>query len=162
MPLTSQRTLAAALTATAIALLTGCAGVVPMTAAPYATSVDCAEITVRLPDAINDLKLRETDAQATAAWGDPTAVLLRCGVEVPGPSTLPCFTVKGIDWLRDDADAPTFVFTTYGRDPAVEVVIDAEATSGTSALLAIANAVGSIPATGACTSPEDVLELPEG
>ncbi|AWB90646.1 DUF3515 domain-containing protein [Salinibacterium hongtaonis] len=133
-----------------------------MTAAPYATSVDCAEITVRLPDAINDLKLRETDAQATAAWGDPTAVLLRCGVEVPGPSTLPCFTVKGIDWLRDDADAPTFVFTTYGRDPAVEVVIDAEATSGTSALLAIANAVGSIPATGACTSPEDVLELPEG
>lgn len=133
-----------------------------MTAAPHATSVDCAEISVRLPDAIDDLERRETDAQATAAWGNPTSVLLRCGVEVPGPSTLPCFTVKGVDWLRDDSDAPTFVFTTYGRDPAVEVVIDSENSSGTSALVAVANAVGSIPAIGACTSPEDVLETPEG
>lgn len=144
-------------------LLAACTPTITLTPAPDATNADCAEIVVRLPDTIDDLPQRETDAQATSAWGAPdSAVLLRCGVEVPGPSTLPCFTVKGVDWLRDDTDAPTFVFTSYGRDPAVEVVVDAELTSGTSALVAIANAVGTLPAERQCTAAEDVFETPEG
>jgi len=142
-------------------LLSACSPTVTLTPAPDATSAACAEIIVRLPDTIEELPQRETDAQSTSAWGTPAAVLLRCGVDVPGPSTLPCFTVKGIDWLRDDTDAPTFVFTSYGRDPAVEVVIDSELTSGTSALVAIANAVGSLPAERQCTAAEDVFEAPE-
>jgi hypothetical protein len=154
------RTLAA--TAGALLLLSGCTAAVPMTAAPDAASADCAEVSVRLPDAIDDLERRDTDAQATGAWGSPSAVLLRCGVEVPGPSTLPCFTVRDIDWLRDDTDAPTFVFTTFGRDPAVEVVIDSTESSGTAALVALANAVGTLPAESACTTAEDVLGVPEG
>jgi hypothetical protein len=143
-------------------LLAACAPTVTLTPAPEAADPLCAEITVRLPDAIEDLPQRETDAQSTSAWGSPeSAVLLRCGVEIPGPSTLPCFTVKGVDWLRDDTNAPTFVFTSYGRDPAVEVVVDAEITSGTSALVAIANAVGSLPAERECIAAEDVLEAPK-
>jgi hypothetical protein len=88
-------------------------------------------------------------------------VLLRCGVTVPGPSTLLCVTLKGIDWLRDDSGAPDYVFTTYGRDPAVEVVVDGDVASGTNALIALSNAVGTIPATRACTNPDDVLGVPE-
>ncbi|MCW4384900.1 DUF3515 domain-containing protein [Salinibacterium sp. SYSU T00001] len=154
----TARVLAAAGT---IAALSGCSPVVPMTAAPDATSVECADVTVRLPDAIDELERRETDAQSTAAWGSPAAVFFHCGVEVPGPSALPCFSVRGIDWLRDDADAPTFVFTTYGRDPAVRVVVDSTVSSGTSALVAMANAVGTVPAERECTAAEDVLGVPE-
>lgn len=158
---TKPRPAAIAALAPLALVLAACTPTVPLTPAPDAASAACAEIIVRLPDTIEELPQRETDAQATSAWGDPSAVLLRCGVEVPGPSTLPCFTVKGIDWLRDDTSAPTFVFTSYGRDPAVEVVVDAELTSGTSALVAIANAVGSLPAERRCVSAEDVFESPE-
>lgn len=154
--------LAGATTAAALVALTGCAAIVPMTPAADAAAVECADVTVRLPEAIDELERRETDAQATGAWGTPASVFLHCGVEDTGPSTLPCFTVRGIDWLRDDADAPTFVFTTYGREPAVRVVVDSTVSSGTAALVAVANAVGTIPADRQCTAPEDVLGVPEG
>ncbi|MCU1545217.1 MAG: hypothetical protein JWP30_317 [Homoserinimonas sp.] len=136
--------------------LSGCASIVPLTAAEDATNPDCAEMVVRLPDAIDEHELRETNAQATAAWGSPAVILFRCGVEVPGPSTLPCYTLRGVDWLRDDSDAPNYVFTTYGRDPAVEVIIDGDKASS-NALVALANAVGSVPAQGECVDAEDVL-----
>lgn len=155
-----RRAAIAALAALSI-VLSGCAATVPMKPAPDATNPDCAEIMVRLPDALGEFERRETGAQATAAWGTPTAVLLTCGVEVPGPSALPCFTVKGVDWLRDDSNAPEFLLTTFGRDPAVQVVIDTEQASGTGALVDLGNAVGSLPAERACTSAQDVLELPE-
>ncbi len=142
-------------------ILTACAPVVPLTAAPDATNPVCAEVIVRLPDAIGTNLKRVTDAQATGAWGNPASVLLRCGVAVPGPSTLLCVTVKTIDWLRDDSGAPNYVFTTYGRDPAVQVVVNGNEASGTDALVGLSNAVGSIPATRACTNPDDVLGIPE-
>jgi hypothetical protein len=131
-----------------------------MSPAADATNPACADVIVRLPDSIGTDVRRETNAQATAAWGNPASILLRCGVAVPGPSTLLCVTLKGIDWLRDDSGAPNYVFTTYGRDPAVEVVINGNEASGTDTLIALSNAVGSIPATRACTNPDDVLGLP--
>lgn len=144
-----------ALGALALAMLTGCASAVPMEPAADATNPDCAEIIVRLPDSVDDFAKRQTNAQATGAWGNPAAILLKCGVEVPAPSTLPCYTIKDVDWLRDSSNAPTYIFTTYGRDPAVQVVIDGDIASS-SALLALSNAVGSLPAERHCTSPEDV------
>jgi hypothetical protein len=155
-----RRVLALALLPALLLGLAACAPVVPLTAAPDAANPACAEVIVRLPDAIDDNVKRETDAQGTGAWGNPTAVLLRCGVPVPGPSTLLCVTLQGIDWLRDDSRAPDYVFTTYGRDPAVEVVVDGDVASGTNALLALSLAVGSIPATRACVDPDDVLGFP--
>lgn len=127
-----------------------------MLAAEDATNPDCAEIIVRLPESVDEFGKRETNAQATAAWGEPAAVLLRCGVPVPGPSTLPCFTVKGVDWLRDSSDAPNYIFTSYGRDPAVEVIIDGDRASS-SALSALGNAVGSLPSDRECLAAEDVF-----
>jgi hypothetical protein len=96
---------------------------------------------VRLPDTVDELERRRVDAQSTAAWGVPTAVLLRCGVPRPGPSTLPCVTVDGVDWLIDDSDSPRFVFTTFGLDPATEVIVDSELGSGASTLRAVSGAV---------------------
>ncbi|MBC7723142.1 MAG: DUF3515 family protein [Burkholderiaceae bacterium] len=134
--------------------LAGCAVAVPMQPAADAVNPDCAEIIVRLPDAIDGHDQRETDAQATGAWGDPAVILLRCGVEVPGPSTQRCVSIDGIDWLVDDSDPDRGVFTTYGRDPAVQVVVD-HVTSDSNALNALSNAVGSAPVSGACTTSED-------
>src|SRR5699024_4397634 len=63
--------------------VTACSPVVPMNAAQDAQSVECANVQVRLPDKIDELKKRVTNAQSTAAYGDPEAVLIRCGIEMP-------------------------------------------------------------------------------
>jgi Protein of unknown function (DUF3515) len=145
------------LVAAILTTLTGCTPIVAMTPAADAANPACADVIVRLPPSIDDAAIRETDAQATAAWGEPSAVLLHCGVTVPGPSTLLCATVRGVDWLRDDSDAPNYVFTTYGRDPAVEVVVNGDVLSGTNALIELASAVAAIEPTRQCTNPDDVL-----
>lgn len=122
---------AAVIAAASIALLlTGCSPVVSMApAAEFANDPECAAATVRMPDAISSYQLRQTDAQGASAWGDPTVVLLYCGVPVPEVSDLPCVEVpveSGIFWLREEVEAG-FAFTTYGRDPAIRIVVDPEA-----------------------------------
>jgi hypothetical protein len=149
---------AAAVLATSL-LLAGCATAVPLTPAADATNVACADVIVHLPSTVADHESRETNAQSTGAWGDPAAVLLHCGVPVPAPTTLPCLNINGIDWIEDDAAAPTYRYTTYGRDPAIEIVVDSEAVSGSTALVDVANAVAYVPATGSCVGAEDV-QLP--
>ncbi len=103
--------------------LTGCAPTQHLEPAPAANDPKCADVIVRLPDAILTLQQRETDAQSTAAWGDPTSVILRCGVKVPIVSSLPCVNPESVFWLRDDSDKAFWTFTTYGRDPAIAVSI---------------------------------------
>jgi hypothetical protein len=142
----------------ALAVLTACAPIVPLDPAPDATNPDCAAVSVRLPKSVAGEPQRETNAQATAAWGNPASILLRCGVTVPGPSTLVCVTLRGIDWLYDPSDAPNYAFTTFGRDPATQVIVNGDKASGTNALVDLAPAIGSVPATRQCTNPDDVLE----
>jgi len=112
---------------------------------------------VRLPDVIAGLDRRSTNAQSTAAWGTPAGVILRCGLPDTGPSPLPCFTVDDVDWLRDDASDPNFTFITYGRNPAVEVLIDSTAVSGTTALSDLSIAVGTLEPLRVCIDATDVL-----
>ena len=122
-----------------------------------ANNPECANVTVRLPDTVADLAKRETNAQATGAWGSPAAVLLTCGVPIPGPTTLPCVSINDIDWIEDDSLAPLYRYTTYGRTPAVEVVIDSNAVSGTTSLVDLGPAVEVLPVTGGCTDYSDIL-----
>ncbi len=143
----------------AVLLLAGCTPIVALKPAPDAVNPACAKVIVALPDTVADLPSRETDAQATAAWGNPTGVILRCGVPVPAPTaTLPCITVQGVDWLRDGTNDPNYVFTTYGRDPAVEVILNGTEVSGLSTLTDLAVAVAKTPATHECISPEDTTK----
>jgi hypothetical protein len=145
----------------ALGALTGCAQTVSLEPADDAQNPGCAEVSVRLPDAVGDLPLRETNAQGTGAWGTPASVLLRCGVAIPDrASTLPCVLVEDVYWLRDDADAPNYVFTTYGRDPATEVIVNRDVTSPGSALYDLVDAVGATAETAECTEIEDSLGAP--
>lgn len=113
-------------------LVPACSATVPVAVAPYATDPVCASVVLALPQSLGDgLDRVDTDAQATTAWGDPrAAVVLRCGVEPLGPTTERCQSVSTpqgptIDWvvLEDMGD---WTFTTYGRVPAVELVVPQE------------------------------------
>ncbi|PPI37794.1 MULTISPECIES: DUF3515 family protein [unclassified Rathayibacter] len=133
-------------------LLSGCAPVVALEAADDSESASCATISSRLPDGLTDgaggdVARRETNAQATAAWGSPAIVLLRCGLEPPAADPR-CIEVNGIDWIPDDSDAPNYRFVTFGRVPATEVIIDSESISGSTVLVDLAPAVGALAPTG--------------
>ena len=124
MPLRPAALLAVILAGAGLAL-TGCTPTVSLDPAADANNPGCAEISVRLPDSVAGEAKRETDAQATGAWGDPAVVLLRCGVPPIGPTTKPCVNVNGIDWvLMTDPAAKSIVYQTFGRTPATEVIID--------------------------------------
>ena len=131
--------------------LSGCATTVSLEAAPYSNDPNCAEVSVRLPDQIGDLDSRYTNAQATKAWGDPAAVLFRCGLDTVEASPLPCVSAGEVDWLVDDSQAPKFRFISFATNPAVEVIVDSENASGITVLESIAIAVAKLPVTKKCT-----------
>lgn len=140
-------------------VLSGCQPTVRLEAAGLANSPNCANMMVRLSDTLAELPRRQVSSQSTAAWGNPVAVIVRCGLERPGPSTLPCVTVDGVDWLIDESDRPRYVFTSYGLDPATEVIVDSEVVSGTQVLQDLGSAVASQSAPVAqCIGAEDVFE----
>ena len=150
-----------AIAALAVLALTGCTPALAYEPAEFAADPGCADVIVHTNYDVADLPLRETNAQGVTAWGNPAAVILRCGVAEPEPtSTLPCVQVDDVFWLRDDTDAPNYVFTTYGRSPATEVVINRDVVSPGAALYALTGAIGYTESTGSCTEVEDTLGNP--
>jgi hypothetical protein len=143
----------ATLATTAIALslaLSACSPTVSLEPAADANNPGCADVIVRLPDGVDGQERRTTNAQSTAAWGTPTTVILRCGIEPAEISTLPCVTASDVDWLVDESAKPSFRFISFGRDPAIEVIVDSENAVGVNALESLAPAVQSIEATKRC------------
>lgn len=149
-----------ALTASALAIvvLAGCARTIGVEVAPDAANPACAEVMLAVPDELGpDLPKMPTDAQATAAWGAPGgAVTMRCGVAQIGPSTECQHVDSGdgtaVDWIVTTDDAGTWSFVTYGRDPAVEVIVPPAVTENhsTSFIADLAGAVTKVPATKEC------------
>lgn len=148
------------------ALLAGCSTTVHLEPAEDANNPLCAEVSVGLQNVGNiaDQDRRWTDAQATGAWGEPgedSAIILRCGVAVPAPtSQLQCVTFEGVDWLVDASETPYLRLTTYGREPAVQLYIDTAAVSSNDVITtrALVGAVTAIPAKGECTAPDELDE----
>ncbi|WP_052207620.1 DUF3515 family protein [Sinomonas humi] len=182
---------AAALTSTLVlgASLSACSAAVSVDPAPDAADPACAPEMIAMPDTLGDAGLRTTTSQATAAWGDPSAVILRCGVPTPGPTTDRCVTVNGVDWVIKDlttasaspsaspsssgaSPAPsgdategpndTYLLTTFGRTPATELVIDTSKISSATVLATIASAVAKVPQTKKCIGESEVAQLPQG
>ena len=149
-----------ALTAAALALvaLSGCARAIGVEVAPQAADPKCAEVLLAVPDELGaGLPKVPTDAQATAAWGEPGgAVTMRCGVAQAGPSA-DCQQVDSgdgttVDWIVTTDSAGTWSFVTYGREPAVEVIVPPADTENrsTSFIADLAGAVTQGPATKEC------------
>lgn len=151
-----SRVASAVLVLVAAVGVTGCSTTVSMDPAPDANDPACAEVTSRLPGSLAGEPRRWTDAQATGAWGDPAAVLLTCGVEPIGPTTLPCQTVNGVDWVIDESAAPRYRVTSFGRVPAVEVYLDNDVVSSADVLDSLSVLVARLPTDGAtCLARED-------
>lgn len=139
-------------------LLSGCASTVHLEPQPLANTEACAEVSVRLPDALGELKRQWTDAQATAAWGEE-AVLLGCGLAELAPTTLQCVRVGGVDWVVNDEDFPRQTLATYGRNPAVLVSVDTRVISGGDVVQALSSAVSPLEVTGACVDPDQATPV---
>lgn len=133
--------------------LSGCASTVALKPAPAANAPECADVTVRLPAAVGEFSSRTTDAQATAAWGEPTVVVFTCGLEPPSPTALQCVTINSVDWIVDEEASPYLRLTTYGRQPAAQAYVDTTRLSADAALQALAPAVQMLPKTSACSAP---------
>jgi hypothetical protein len=160
-PLFAPIAVVAAIAAVALA---GCAPTVDLQPAPsHANDPHCADVIVRLPDALDtqsgSIAKRDTNAQSTAAWGDPTSVILSCGVPVPGATTLPCIQIdNAVYWLRQKDDAQkVWRFTTFGRDPALQLTISTKLSPGV-VLDQLNSEIDFLPKDGhVCSSTEDTV-----
>ncbi len=139
----------------AIGLLGGVVGctapgavAVAVTLPTGAASPSCQSLSGLWPSTVGSLKPRpvSVDSPAARAWGDP-AIVAVCGYEPPGPSTLECVAVDGVDWIvqrRSDG----VQFTTYGRLPAMDVLVPAAYAPEPLLLPAFSAAARSLPETG--------------
>ena len=88
-----------------------------------ATGPACLSATLLWPTTVSGMPRRDTDPDSpgVAAWGDP-AVIARCGVAALGPTDTECLEVDGAGWIPKALSDGTR-FTSFGTDPAVEVLV---------------------------------------
>ncbi len=106
-----------------VVALAGCSSAVKVQPFEGSDTPVCREVADSWPVTVGGQPSRETAVQTrgVAAWGDP-AIIARCGAPVPGPTTDQCLDVEGVDWVADQLEDGV-AFTTYGRDPAIEVLV---------------------------------------
>lgn len=122
----------------------------PVKAAPAAKADTqaCADVSAAWPSKVaghSGLAVT-TNSPSVRAWGDDaaTAVIARCGVTSPGPTVDSCFSADDVDWVQTAFDGG-MRYVTYGREPAVEVLVPTEAKLDGTTLAAFARAAKKIP-----------------
>lgn len=83
----------------------------------------CTKASRHWPATVANQKSRPVSTKSITvhAWGDP-AIIARCGLTAPGPTSTGCLTVDGIDWVGTKlSDGGRYL--TYGRSPAIEVLV---------------------------------------
>ena len=88
-----------------------------------AGSATCRLVATHWPKTVGGQSRQATSSSSAAvrAWGDP-AIIARCGLPPIGPTTDPCIDVSGIDWVAHRL-TDGVRFTTYGRSPALEILV---------------------------------------
>ncbi len=136
-------------TVTSAALvLAACSSGVDVRVPELAAAPACVAASQHWPADVSKLPSVATTPASPAvhAWGDP-AVIARCGVATPGPSTDGCLTVNDVDWLATPLSDGT-KFVTYGRAPALEVLVPKDYAPEGSLLPAFTAAATQLPTTG--------------
>lgn len=134
--------------------LAGCSrGEVPVSAAPLAAEPACQQAVEAFPEVVAGRVAQPVSEEAessAAAWGNP-AIVARCGVVPPGPTTDPCLTVNEVDWVVQELDDGV-ALVTYGRTPALEILVPASYPQSADLVAGFAEAADALPSTGrACT-----------
>ncbi|GAA1968963.1 hypothetical protein GCM10009817_06180 [Terrabacter lapilli] len=101
-------------------MLSACNRAPEVALAPESTATVCRSVAWPATVSGHARVTTQPEDASVAAWGDP-AMFARCGLEALGPTTDSCVTVDGVDWvvrpLSDGSKA-----TTFGRNPAIEVL----------------------------------------
>ena len=139
-----------------LALLLSACGEQGVKAVPFeeSDSIACQAVADHWPELVGPYQPRVTAVQSrgVAAWGDPP-IVARCGKTPPEPTTDPCIDVNGIDWVATQLDDGGTMFTTYGRSPAVEVLVPAAYDAHPLLLPPFDDAAEQVPQTlGECSS----------
>lgn len=145
-PVLARAAVAALAAALAAGTLAGCSRAVSVAVPPQAGDPACA--TPAWPDRVGGHGRVNVSAAvaAVAAWGDP-AIVARCGVAPERPTTDPCVSVDGVDWVvRELSDGRSF--TTYGRAPAIEVLVPMAYAPEALLLPAFGDAARALPSNG--------------
>lgn len=126
--------------------LAGCERAVEASVPDRADTAACTAASRHWPSTVGGEESRDVsvDSPAVRAWGDP-AVIARCGLSSPGPTTDDCIDVSGVDWVAHHLDGGGMAFVTYGRSPAIEVLIPKEYSPQPLLLPAFAKAAKQIP-----------------
>ena len=105
-----------------VGILAGCSSV-DVTDPADAGSAACRAAAAHWPRTVGGQTLRSTSSSSNAvrAWGDPP-VIARCGLPPIGPTTDTCLDVSGVDWIAHQL-TDGVRFTTYGRTPAIEILV---------------------------------------
>jgi hypothetical protein len=145
-----RRLVAAVVGGPALVMLSsgGCSGPVESSGNPIPA---CAPVIDALPGTVlgaDRTGLRSGGEPIDAQWGAPS-ITFACGHLPMGPTTDQCITVDGVDWVFTDA-GEDLRFTTYGTDPAAELVVplDYGRENATGALVDLAQAVRKLPKNG--------------
>ncbi len=105
-------------------MLSACSSnAVEVTVPSAGTEPACLSATLVWPSTVSGMPRRDTDPESTgvAAWGDPP-VIARCGVAALAPTDTECLEVDGVGWVPQALSDGTR-FTSFGTDPAVEVLV---------------------------------------
>ena len=128
--------------------LTAC-GDSPVAAKPaaQASSSECAAVAKSWPKTVAGLDSYPNSADSTTvhAWGKNAddALIARCGVTSPGPTSDACFSANDVDWVQIPVSGGTR-YVTYGREPAIEVLVPSSANLDGTLLAAFAPAAKKI------------------
>lgn len=143
----TARPLAAAFAlAGATLALSACSSAVGVAPPDRVDDPACADIA--WPQTLADQPRAPTDPQGAwvAAWGDP-AIIARCGLPALAPTALDCVVVDDVDWIVRELSDGT-AMSTYGTDPAIEVLVPTAYGPGPLLLPAFGDAARALPANG--------------
>lgn len=140
------RTLTASLTVAGVVTLGACSSAVQVAPPDRADDPACAGVT--WPETLADQARTSTDPEGpwVAAWGDP-AIIARCGLPALEPTTLDCVGVDDVDWIVRELSDGT-AMSTYGTDPAIEVLVPAAYGPGPLLLPAFGDSARALPTNG--------------
>lgn len=140
--------LAAASGAALLCLAGGCSSPVEVTLPGRADDPGCRAAAASWPTEVSGLAPVDTTAGTASvrAWGDPP-IIARCGLPPLSPTTQECLSVNGVDWVVSSFTDGTG-FTSYGRDPAIEVLVPSRYAPEPMVLPAFTEAAAALPTNG--------------
>jgi len=139
---------AAALGAAAVVLSACSSSGVEVAVPSAAGDPACTSAALLFPSTVSGMKRVATDPDSPGvrAWGDP-AVIARCGVAALGPTATECIEVDGVGWIPARLTDGTR-FTSFGTDPALEVLVPKTYAPEPLLLPAFTEVVKALPANG--------------